>query len=82
MTVNSSDLFDGTPRGDAVDPVSAAARDAGRHLAIQDRAAEIMIAGPIVFLTPYTVYNTEAWNGLGSPNGLVGMDWTMISPKE
>ncbi|MEU6701373.1 ABC transporter substrate-binding protein [Pseudonocardia sp. NPDC046786] len=56
--------------------------DRARHLrAVQDRATEIMIAAPLVYTRPFGVYNTEVWDGLGNPDGLLSNDWTTITPK-
>jgi len=50
---------------------------------VQERAAEVMMAGPLVFHTPFSAYNSAEWEGLGSPDGLTGgADWTAVSPRE
>src|SRR5690606_30297883 len=50
---------------------------------VQERAAEVMMAGPLVFHTPFSAYNSAEREGLGGPDGVTGgADWTAVSPRE
>ncbi|NEE00459.1 ABC transporter substrate-binding protein [Phytoactinopolyspora halotolerans] len=79
---NPSGICDEEIQQAADDALRAADQDdrAEHFRTIQDRAAELMISAPIVFHTAQTVYNSALWDGLGSPDHLVGTDWTNVTP--